>query len=321
MRMLSTDNQTINKESQAEQVIPEVYLMGLGRGYGLAFGPENILYAAGRNGNNAVLWKITDTKEKEVHAILDYGDPMVAMLAPSGGMETNITVDGVGNVWLSGKINGQCYVVSKALGARAIYLNQHISVPIQRREDDTKGIAWDENTGKLYVITSGPSSTFATDATCHLTTLTPSAGKIAEELGTEHNGWSKPPLYIKNEGALIEQAGIALVKAKGSPLFLIGHDRVFVLQSNGKAEPFGKAFDGMRLYGGAVDPSGNLYVSVNSEATQDYGKGAIYKLDKNGDTTLYLANVGMPTGLTWHEGYLYIMEYMGDQIIRLKTTE
>jgi sugar lactone lactonase YvrE len=321
MRRLTSDNQTINDEPQVDKVIPEVYFMGLGGGYGLAFGHDNVLYATGRNDNKPVLWKITATKAKEVHAILDYGDPMVALMAPSGGHETNIVVDGEENVWISGRMNGQCYVVSKKQDVRAIYLNQHISVPFQFREEDTKGIAWDEDDGKLYVITSGPSSTYATDAIRHLTTLTPSAGKFANELNTERNGWDKPPLFINNKGILIEQTGIALVKAKGSPLFLIGHDRVFVLQSNGKAEPFGKAFDGMRLYGAAADQSGNLFVSANSNINPDNGRGAIYKLDESGNKTLFLEDFGKPLGVNWHDGYLYFMEYMGDQILRMKTTE
>jgi sugar lactone lactonase YvrE len=294
--------------------------VGLGGGYGLAFGPEDILYATGKDGDNAVLWKITEAKEKEVYAILDYDDP-IAELMGSAGMETNITVDGVGNVWISGKINGQGYAVSKSREPRVIYLNQHISAPFQPKEDDVKGIAWDEETGKLYIITSGPTSRYVIDAVRHLTTLTPSADSFAKELGTDYNGWSKPPLYIKNEGILIEQPGIALVKAKGSPLFLIGHDRVFTLPGSGKAEPFGKPFTGMCLYGGAADESGNLYVSANNNEKPDNGKGAIYKYNKSGNAILLLADVGNPLGLAWHKGYLYIMDNMGDRILRLKTKE
>ena len=299
----------------------EVYQTGLGGGYGLAFGQDNVLYATGRDSDKSVLWKITASGQKEVHAILDYGDPMVGLAAPPTGLETNIVVDGVGNVWISGKVNGQSYVVSRAGEPRAVYLNQHISIPIKPKDDDAKGYAWDEVSGKLYVITSGPTSRLSTDAIRHLTTLTPSVGKFAEELGTERNGWSKPPLYIKNEGTLIEQAGIALVKAKGSPLFLIGHDRVFVLPATGKASPFGKAFTGVRLYGGAADESGNLYVSVNNAENPDNGKGAVYRLDKSGNASLLIADIGKPLGLAWHEGYLYIMEQKGDRVLRMKTTK
>lgn len=322
-RTSSTAEQTEPAAEQPYAATPEVFAAGLGGGYGLAFDAKNSLYATGKDRGYSVVWKITGQDKKEVFATLDYKDPIAKLFGLSSGKETetNIAVDSAGNVWMTGSMNGQCYVAAKDTDARVVYLNKELAVSADVAEKDTKGVVWDEKSGKIYLVASGsvPGKTYSKDIVCHLVSLTPTADGFAAELNTNRNGWSPAPLYIKNDGTLLEQPGVALAKAKNSPLYLIGNDRLYILSEDGKSSAFGRAFNGFQLYGGTADESGNVYTSANSKTDPDNGKGAIYKIDRTGKASLLLENIGKPLGLAWNSGYLYIMDGAGDRVLRLNT--
>jgi hypothetical protein len=297
---------------------PEVYISGLGGGYGLAFDPENNLYAVGKDNAASVVWKITGKDSKEVYSVLSFNDPIMSMLGVTSGLEQNMAVDGFGNIWMTSSMNGQCYVAAKGKQARIVYLNSQVSVSFDVK-GDSKGVAWDADNNKLYIITSGPESSFSNKLDHHLTTLTPSAGNFAQELGTASNGWNQQPLYIEDDGIPLDQPGIGLIKAKSSLLYFIGDNQLYIIGNDGKIEKFGSAFGGLSLKGGTADDNGNLYVSANTKGNEDDGKGVIYKIDKSGKASLLLKDIGKPLGLAFNNGYLYIMEGKSGSILRLKT--
>ena len=226
------------------------------------------------------MWQITSEENKKVFNEVNCKDPILSLYGVEmAKLLRNISVDGVGNVWMTSSLNGHCYVVSKDNPARVVYLNKQISVDVNV-EDKAVGVVWDSENSRLVIITCGPNaSSSKSEVTNNIAYLIPSTENFAKEVKTYDNDWNLDPLYIRNEGIPINKPGVGLIQGENTPLYFIGEDQLYLVNQNGDIERFGKKFEGLLLKGGTVDDSGNLYISANSLGDE---KGVIYKIDKKG---------------------------------------
>jgi sugar lactone lactonase YvrE len=295
---------------------PEVYVSGLGGGYGLAFDAAGTLYAAGKDNGKFVVWRITGQETKEVFAELNLNDPIIGMLDASSGLTGNMTVDNLGTVWMTSALSGQCFAVAAGRDARVVYVNEKIASLFD--VENSQGVAYDPDNGALYIVTAGPdpSERYSSKLVCHISSHRPSAENFADGVTVRQNDWDPLPLYINNEGIALEYPGVGLIKGAGTGLYYIGNDQLYEVQDDVK--PIGRKFEGLSLKGGAVDRAGNIYVSANTKDDPQSTRGAVYRLGADRKTTMLLKDVGKPYGLAWRDGYLYIVEGAGDRILRVK---
>ncbi|MBC8234449.1 hypothetical protein H8E77_33285, partial [bacterium] len=76
-----------------------------------------------------------------------------------------------------------------------------------------------------------------------------------------------------------------------------------------------RGFSSKNLWGMTFDATGNLYVSGNNPEELT---GTVYKVTHSGQIEPLLVGLHYPTGLTIHDGWLYIVDYAEGKILRVK---
>jgi hypothetical protein len=187
-----------------------------------------------------------------------------------------------------------------------IYLNTEYAVSLQEKAPP-HGVAYDAKEAKLFLVTSGPKSANSTTQVTHLAVL-----PINRDKG-DYDGFFKGKhddiLFVKNKGIILAFKPIALAKVPGGPLFCVSRDAVYRID---KEVPVQAAkLEGLSAWGAAADPSGNLYLSVNSAGYSPgagAGRGQVLKLDPKGKRILVSKEIKEPLGIAYKKGRLYIAD-------------
>jgi hypothetical protein len=259
---------------------------------------------------------IRETQERFDLIALDLNDPIMSLFGATSGQTGNMTVDSLGTIWLASPVNGQYIAVAADKTARAVYVNREITSMFD--VENSEGVASDPDSGALYIVTSGPESSYGSGSlVCHIVSHMPAPNNFLDGAATLENGWSPSPLYIENEGIDLTVPGEGLIKGAGGPLYFIGRDQLYEVR--GAVTPFGPKFDGLSLKGGAADSHGNLYLSACDAQDAEGAKGDIYRVDPDGNAAIFLKGVDSPRGLAWRDGCLYFVDGAGGRILKVGT--
>jgi DNA-binding beta-propeller fold protein YncE len=299
----------------------QTFATGLGKVYGLAFDEAGNLFATGSQGEQSVVWKIDSGGTKAVFAtIADPTDVFSALgIANHSRRLANLAVSGKGSIWITSLDHGACFAVPQDKQVMKTYLNSEMSISV--RGDIhyyPQGVAWDGDARKLYIITSGPKSAFdLANNVYHIQTLT---GDPAQDVRQIQDTGGHTVNVVANDGILLEEPGNGLL-AKNSVLYFIGQNALYEVPTNGKLKRVGGESKELTLWGGAIDDSGNIYLSANGKdyepGSDSRGKGMILRLDAESQRSVFLKDVAQPLGMAFRDGYLYIADRATGSIVRV----
>lgn len=293
-----------------------VYSSGLGNVYGIAFDATGNLYATGTVQEKVVLWKIGKDGQKSVFSELRDDVDAMGMIGIATHTKhlTNLSVDGQGNIWIASSQHGACFIVTSAGEMFKVYLNKEYSMSVDEKSVPS-GITWDNKTGKLYLITSGPDGKYSTNNVHHIAAFDDCENGYGETLFAGDN---KSLRFVENTGTAINETAVDLLKEDDSPLYLLGLTALYEVQFGGNLKMIGKPFNGLTPFSGTV-VDGTIYFSAKDKS----GKGYIYKMDSKGNMSVFSEGGDQPGGLAYQEGFLYVADKAGERILkkRIKTIE
>jgi sugar lactone lactonase YvrE len=292
-----------------------VFADHLGKLYGIAFDRQGNLFAAGTQGDSAVLWKIATPGSAEVFANLrDDVDAMgkIGIVSHSRHLG-NLTIDGANSVWITSLQSAAGFLVTQDRKMFKIYLNKDQAVPMKNSTiapSDCAGVAWDAEADKLYLVTTGFLNGVSGDFGHHLAVISNTSGDYKKF--TTPSQKDEFVRLVPDKGTTISSNCVTLIKESGSPLYVVAPKAVLTLGEDGKLSPVGAPLADQTVYAGTY-ANGAIYLSVEDETH----RGRILRIRTTGGTDTFSERAAHPRGLAYRDNSLFVADTEVGEVLRI----